>query len=133
MATIITEIYVSIDNLEFTKLDLYKDEAFEMKYSKKDLQDITKVFAPFSKNFTLPATPKNKQAFGFFGNTEVIKILTDSKYFCKVYINGMLDQSGLLKLESVKYKNNKADSFTANFNTSLLSLKDRIGDDTMHN
>ena len=37
MATIITEIYVSIDNLEFTKLDLYKDEAFEMKYSKKDL------------------------------------------------------------------------------------------------
>lgn len=133
MATIITEIYVSIDNLEFTKIDLYKDEAFEMKYSKKDLQDITKVFAPFSKNFTLPATPKNKQAFGFFGNTEVIKILTDSKYFCKVYINGMLDQSGLLKLESVKYKNNKADSFTANFNTSLLSLKDRIGDDTMHN
>lgn len=132
MATIITEIYVSIDNLEFTKIDLYKDEAFEMKYSKKDLQDITKVFAPFSKNFTLPATPKNKQAFGFFGNTEVVKILPDSKYYCKVYINGMLDQSGILKLESVKYKNNKADSFTANFNTSLLSLKDRIGNDTLH-
>jgi len=123
-----TEIYVSIDNLEFTKLDMFKDEGFVMKYSKKELQNITKVFAPFSQNFSLPATPKNKQAFGFFGNTEVIKVLPDSKYYCKVYIDGMLNETGILKLESVKYKNNKADSFTANFNTNILSLKDRIGD-----
>lgn len=123
-----TEIYVSIDNLEFTKLDMFKDESFVMKYSKKELQDITKVFAPFSQNFSLPATPKNKQAFGFFGNTEVIKVLPDSKYYCKVYIDGMLNETGILKLESVKYKQNKADSFTANFNTNILSLKDRIGD-----
>ena len=122
-----TEIYVSIDNLEFTKLDMFKDEGFVMKYSKKELQDITKVFAPFSQNFSLPATPKNKQAFGFFGNTEVIKVLPDSKYYCKVYIDGMLNETGILKLESVKYKQNKADSFTANFNTNILSLKDRIG------
>jgi len=132
MATIITEIYVSIDNLEFTKLDLFKDESFTMKYSKKDLQDITKVFAPFSQNFSIPATPKNKQAFGFFGNTEVVKVNSDSKFNCKVYTNGVLNQTGILKLEGVKYKNNKADTFTANFNTNLLSLKERIGDDTLH-
>ena len=124
----ITEIYVSIDNSEFTKIDLFKDESFVMKYSQKDLQDITKVFAPFSQNFTIPATPKNVQAFGFFGNTEVIKILPESKYFCKIYIDGILNETGILKIESLKYKNNKADSFTANFNTNMLSLKDRIGD-----
>jgi hypothetical protein len=131
MATNVTEIYVSTDNEEFTKLDLYKDESFVMKYAKKDLQDISKVFAPFSQNFTFPTTPKNKQALGFFGNTEVIKILPDSKYYCKIYINGLLDEVGILKLEGVKYKNNKADSFTANFNTNILSLKDRLGDDTI--
>ena len=132
MATIITEIYVSVDGLEYTKLDLYKDESFTMKYSKKDLQDITKVFAPFSQNFTFPATPKNKQALGFFGNVEVLKSTSDNKYFCKVYTNGQINHTGLLKIESVKYKNNKADSFTGNFNTNMLSLKDRIANDTLN-
>ena len=32
----VTEIYVSIDNLEFTKIDLFKDESIIMKYSKKE-------------------------------------------------------------------------------------------------
>ena len=125
----ITEIYVSIDNSEFTKLDLHKDESFVMKYSKKDLQDITKVYAPFSQNFTFPATPKNIAALGFFGNTEVIKILPESKYFCKVYIDGILNETGILKVESLKYKYGKPQDFTGNFNTNILSLKDRIGDD----
>ena len=80
----------------------------------------------------MPATPKNKQAFGFFGNTEVVKVNSDSKFNCKVYTNGVLNQTGILKLEGVKYKNNKADTFTANFNTNLLSLKDRIGNDTLN-
>jgi hypothetical protein len=30
-----TEVFVSIDNLEFTKLDLSKDESILMKYTKK--------------------------------------------------------------------------------------------------
>lgn len=132
MASLLTEIYVSIDGLTYIKLDLYKDESFTMKSSKKDLQDITKVFAPFSQDFTFPATPKNKKALGFFGNTQVIKINPDNKYFCKIYNNGQLNQKGLLKVRSVKYKEDKADSFTGSFNTELLSLKDRIGDDTLN-
>ncbi len=67
MANIITEIYVSIDGVEFTKLDLHKDESIEMNYKQKDLQDLSKVFAPYSQDFTFPATPKNRRAFGFFG------------------------------------------------------------------
>jgi hypothetical protein len=30
-----TEVFVSIDNLEFTKLDLSKDESILMKYTQK--------------------------------------------------------------------------------------------------
>lgn len=131
--TIITEIYVSIDNLTFTKLDLYKDESVSLKLSKKDLQDITKVFAPFSQNFSIPATDKNKTALDFFGNTELQKTIVENKLKCKIYTNGILNQQGILKIEGVKYKNDKADSFTASFNTEFLSLKDRIGDDTIDN
>lgn len=43
----LTEIYVSIDGLTFTKLDLFKDEPFVLNQNKKDLQNISKVFSPF--------------------------------------------------------------------------------------
>lgn len=128
MKTIKTEIFVSLDGEDFNKLDLHSDEKFIIKYTKKDLQDITKVLAPFSKDFTLPATPKNKMSLGFFGNTDVLKITDQNELECKIYTNGVINQTGILKLVSAKYKNGKADSITANFNTSLLSLKDRIGD-----
>jgi hypothetical protein len=131
MATIITEVYVSVDNLDFTRLDLHKDEAINFKYSKKELQDITKVFAPFSLDFTFPCSPKNKQALGFYGNTEVLKTNLTNEFNCKVYTNGILSQTGKLTLNSVKYKSNKATDFNASFNTTFLSLKDRLGEDTI--
>jgi uncharacterized protein (UPF0305 family) len=82
-----TEVFVSIDNLEFTNLS--KDESILMKYTQKDLQDISKIFAPYSKTF--PATPKNRMAFGFFGDTEIVKV--NEKYFCKIYTDGILNLS----------------------------------------
>jgi hypothetical protein len=126
-----TEVFVSIDNLEFTKLDLSKDESILMKYTQKDLQDISKIFAPYSQNFNFPATPKNRMAFGFFGDTEIVKIDTGRKYFCKIYTDGILNLSGFIVLSELSYANNKPQDFTGNFTTSMLNLKDRIGDDSI--
>ena len=123
----ITEIYVSIDGLEFTKLDLFKDESFLLNQNKKDLQNISKVFSPFSQSFSFPTTPKNKKALGFFGMTQAIKKNPDNKFKCKIYTNGVINQTGILTLESVKEK-----SFTGGFSTNLLSLADRIGSDTLN-
>jgi len=128
-----TEVYISIDNLEFTKLDLSKDEAILMKYTQKDLQDISKIFAPYSQNFNFPATTKNRMAFGFFGDTEIIKVNTDKKYFCKIYTNGILNLSGFVVLSDLSYKNSVPQDFTGSFTTSMLNLKDRIGDDLISN
>ena len=125
----LTEIYVSIDGLTFTKLDLFKDEPFNLNQNKKDLQNISKVFAPFSQSFSFPATPKNKKALGFFGSTQAIKINPDNKFKMKFYTNGIINQTGILTLESVKFKNNKAVNFVGGFSTNLLSLSDRIGND----
>jgi len=133
MASLLTEIYVSVDGVEFTKLDLFKDESFTIKHSKKDVQDLSKVFAPFSQPFSFPATPKNKKALGFFGSTQAVKTNPDNKFKCKVYTNGIINQTGILKIENIKYKNNKAETFTGGFSTQILSLKDRIGTDTIDN
>ncbi len=124
----ITEVYISIDNQTFTKLDLYKNESIEMKYVTKDLQDISKVFSPYSQSFTFEATPKNRMALGFFGDTDVIKSNLLNTYFCKIYTNGSLNLTGYLSIESVSYKNQNASYFTCSFTTSMTNLKDRIGD-----
>lgn len=133
MASLKTEIYVSVDGLEFTKLDLHKDEKIVLKYTQKDLQDISKIFAPYSANFTFPATLNNKRAFEFFGDTNVVKINTQRKYFCKIYSQGQLYQNGYLILSDLSYKMGKAQDFTGSFANNITNLKDRIGDDTIDN
>jgi hypothetical protein len=132
MANLITEVYVSVDGLEFTKLDLHKDESINMKYTQKDLQDISKIFAPYSQNFTFPATPKNRRAFGFFGDTTVVKINTEKKYFCKIYSSGQLFQNGYLMISDLSYKNNRPVDFTGSFANNITNLRDRIGEDTLN-
>jgi hypothetical protein len=90
-----TEVFVSIDNLEFTKLDLSKDESILMKYTQKIYKIYLKSLR-LIQNFNFPATPKNRMAFGFFGDTEIVKVNTEKKYFCKIYTDGVLNLSALL-------------------------------------
>ena len=129
MATIITEVYVSIDGLEFTKLDLHKDESIPMRYTTKDLQDISKIFSPYSLSFTFPASSRNRAAFGFFGDTSVIKINPDNKFTTKIYIDGNLNLQGFVQLEDLQYRDSIPTDFTGSFSTSMTNLADRLGDD----
>lgn len=131
MAAIITEIYVSLDSLEYVKLDLYKDESINVKKTQKDLQDLSKIFYPYSQGFNFEANPKNRQAFGFFGDTDVIKVNPDSKFPCKIFTDGNLNETGFIQLTNLAYKNNKPTDFTGNFTTNLNDLKQRIGDDEL--
>lgn len=131
MADLRCEIFVSKDGENYTKLDLLKDESIVIKYLKKDTKDLSKVSAPFSNGFSVEATEKNMQAFGFFGKTEVIRLSGSNILKCKIYVNSFLNNTGLLKIENVKYTNGKASSFNVSFNSNILSLKDRIGDDKL--
>jgi hypothetical protein len=74
-----------------------------MKHTQKDLQDISKIFSPYSKDFTFPATPKNRKTFGFFGDTDIVKINTDSKFLAKLYSAGVLNNVGYIQLSNLRY------------------------------
>lgn len=127
----ITEVFVSLDGLNYERLDLENEESIPMRYTLKDTQDISKIFSPYSLDFSFSATPKNLINLGFFGNTEVIKLEDYRKLRCKIYVNSLLNQNGLLKLESITYKMGKPSVISASFTTNMYSLKDRIGDDTL--
>lgn len=125
------EAYVSTHNDGvFELLDLNsKAKDIIMKYTQKDLQDISKVFAPYSLDFTLPPSDNNKIRLDWFGYNDVA--LThesrDFKFPIKIYLHGNLHLQGLLKCKGLTSKG----EFTAQFTTGMLSLKDRIGDDLL--
>lgn len=125
------EIYVSTDNEQFYKLDLFKDEKITLKFIKKDSQDLSKVFAPFSQGFSVPATPKNLQIFNHFGDVNLVRSFNSATFKCKIYLHGILNKVGELKIENLKYKNQKIETINVAFNSNLVSLKDTIGNDTL--
>ena len=126
-----TEVYISIDGENYSKIDLAKNESINMKYVLKDTTDLSKVFSPFSLSFTFPGTLNNQRIFGFIGNTKVYKPYSNNIFPCKIYSNGLLQSTGKLKVTEVREDNGIVKSFTANFTTTMLSLTTRMGDDTI--
>jgi hypothetical protein len=53
------------------RLDLFNDEEISINLSVQNVQDISKTFTDFTQSFTVPATPRNNEIFGFYGNTNV--------------------------------------------------------------
>lgn len=127
-----TEVYISIDNENFYKVDLAKNESINMKYVLKDTTDLSKIFSPFSLSFTFPGTLNNQRIFGFVGNTKVFKTKTDNVFPCKIYSNGLISQTGKLKLTEVREEFGLVKSFTANFTTTMISLQTRMGNDLIN-
>ena len=53
------------------RLDLFNDEEISINLSVQNVQDISKTFTDFTQSFTVPATPRNNEIFGFYGNTNI--------------------------------------------------------------
>src|SRR6478736_4961586 len=121
------DVYVStLNDGVFNVLDLDTEQKdIIMKYTQKDLQDISKVFAPYSLDFTLPPSDNNKKILDWFGynDASITHSSKDFKFPCKIYVNSILHLQGLLKCKGLTVE------FTAQFATGMSSLKDRIGDD----
>ncbi|KAF2337232.1 hypothetical protein [Flavobacterium daemonense] len=127
---VVTEIYIApySGSTDYIKLDLYSDETINLKYTLKDVTDLSRVFAPYSLSFTIPATPKNRQALLFFGDTDVLKSNITGSFPCKIYTDGNLNLTGNFTVEDANYTNNSIVSIQGSFETNLKSLKDRMGD-----
>lgn len=126
------EVYVSIDDENYYKLDLKKNESINIKYVLKDTTDLSKIFSPYSQSFNFPATKNNQRVLGFVGLTKVVKTKTDNTFSSKIYCNGLLAQTGKLKLTDVTEENGRLTEYTGNFTTTLLSLAERMGDDLIN-
>jgi len=122
------QIYVKYIDDNYYLLDLEESEAINFKLTTKDLNDISKVFAPFTQSFKFKATDKNKRLCGYFGNEKIQRINNEGKFNAKIYISGFLFQSGVLEYKESDYEYLDQKGYSANFASNLTGVGERLGD-----
>jgi hypothetical protein len=125
------QIYIKYKDDNYYLLDIDEKEVINFKITSKDLNDITKIFAPFTQSFNIKATDKNKILCGFVGNEKIQRINNEGKFDALLYVSGFLYQSGKLSFDETDYERKDQKSFKTNFASNLTGLKDLLGDMTI--
>jgi len=125
------QIYIKYKDNNYYLLDIDEKEVINFKITTKDLNDITKIFSPFTQSFNIKATDKNKILCGFVGNEKIQRINNEGKFDALLYVSGFLYQSGKLSFDETDYERKDQKSFKTNFASNLTGLKDLLGDMTI--
>ena len=97
---------------DFTKLELFKDESVSITDSIQNVKDPEKIFAPFSQQFSVPASKNNNKFFKHYYDIDVNNSF-DARYQGDglIQLNGVNYKVGKIRLTSVELKNNVAYSY----------------------
>ena len=113
-------------------VDLFKDESIVVNDVLQDIKDISKVFSPFTKTFTIPASKTNNQLFEHYYKFDI-----DNGYDARfkspatIRINGADFKKGEVRLNGVKMENNKAVQYKITFFGEPSTLNDIFGDEKL--
>lgn len=117
---------------DYARVDLFETEAMTLKSSIQDIKDVSKIFADYSRPFSLPANDKNNKIFKHFYNPDVDGYEGATKKLAKIYLNHQPFREGFVYLNSVEMKNNKASKYEIIFYGGLITLKDLIREDKLN-
>lgn len=118
--------------VEGQELELFKDEQIEINSSVQNIADLSKTFSDFSQSFTVPASNKNNDIFKHYYNTDV-----DGTFNPNIRVLGYIElgslpyRYGLIQLEDVKIKDQRAYAYSLRFFSSTLNLSDLFNDDEL--
>ena len=115
------QIYIKYKDDNYYLLDIEEKEVINFKITSKDLNDITKIFAPFTQSFNIKATDKNKILCGFVGNEKIQRINNEGKFDALLYVSGFLYQSGKLSFDETDYERKDQKSFSKTVSNSTQS------------
>jgi hypothetical protein len=124
----VLELY--IDNI---RVDMFQDESVTITDALKDIRDIGKVFAPFSKQFNLPASSTNNKLFKHYYNFDI-----DNGFDARFRVDAILKLNGIdfkigqIKLNGVGMKDNKPHTYKVVFFGKPNNLKDLFGDEELN-
>ena len=116
------------------KLDVFDFEDINVENKLKDIRNVDKVFAPFSKEFSVPASATNNRIIKHYYNLDNLTPLD-----ARVRVDGSIKMDGFDYLDGVftlmdsTLKNEQPYSYKLVFYGKTVSLKDLFGDDTLEN
>ena len=91
------------------RVDLFKDEQVSISLSQQDVKDPAKIFAEFTKTFTIPASKNNNKIFDHYYNFDIINGFdARNKVSSNIELNNIPYKQGFVALNGVELKNNKA-------------------------
>ena len=117
---------------DFTKLELFKDESVSITDSIQNVKDPAKIFAPFSQQFSIPASKHNNKFFKHYYDFDINNSF-DARYQGDglIQLNGIDYKAGKMRLTSVDLKNNIAYSYKLVFTGDTVEFKELLGEDEL--
>ena len=117
---------------DFTKLELFKDESVSITDTIQNVKDPAKIFAPFSQQFSVPASKHNNKFFKHYYNVDVNNSF-DARYQGDglIQLNGIDYKSGRMRLTSVDLKNNVAYSYKLVFTGETVEFKELLAENEL--
>tara|TARA_B110000483_G_scaffold130709_1_gene156459 strand:- start:703 stop:3588 length:2886 start_codon:yes stop_codon:yes gene_type:complete len=112
--------------IENNRVDLFDDETIELTSTIQDIRDISKIFADYSKTFTVPANERNNKIFKHFYNPDIEGFDGTVKKPAKIELNHAPFREGFIYIQAANLKNNIANTYTLIFFGGLIQLKDDI-------
>lgn len=118
--------------IEDQRIEMFKDESISLTETIQNLKDVGKIFTPFSKGFTVPASKNNSRILKHFHNFNIVDGLDPRvKLNAHIDLNHARFHKGKIKLEGVQMKANKPYAYKLTFFGDTVTLKDKIGNDKL--
>jgi hypothetical protein len=111
------------------RLDLFDFEDINIVDSIQDVRDIGKLFVPFSREFTVPASKNNNKVFKHYYNQSITNSFDARfKVSAVIKINGSVYKKGRITLLGASLKNDKPYNYKLIFYDTTIDLKTSLGD-----
>lgn len=137
-----TLISEGVAGLDYKRIELFGDEVITINSTIKNYNDLSKLFADFTKVFTVPATSYNNEIFKYWyesaiGETDLdnpVDLIEGTAFDHRKTYNGYIEidtlpfRSGKFTMQKANIKNNVVDSYSINFVSSVSQLTDRFKD-----
>jgi hypothetical protein len=117
---------------DYTKLELFKDESVSITDTIQNVKDPAKIFAPFSQQFSVPASKHNNKFFKHYYDSEIQNSF-DARFQGDglIQLNGVNYKIGKLRLTSVDLKNNVAYSYKLVFTGETVEFKQILAENEL--
>jgi hypothetical protein len=121
------EIYIGTD-----RLDTFRDEDVNITLNVQNIQDISKVFADYTQNFSVPASRVNNDLFKHYYNADVSGGFDAAlRQSAIITLNKETFREGSLELVAVNMQGDLPSSYEVVFYSAGVNLLDLFGEDQL--